>query len=172
MSFKERLEKEHSKTTTSAIVNEVCNNPKKMDEFMQTFINGPMRITQRAAWPLGFIAQRNPELLNKYYDLLIKELHNDNNHDAVIRNILRALQYTAIPKKHQGKILNRCFEFLHDSNRPIAIHAFSMTVAYNLSKEYPDIIPELRTSIELLMPNGSAGIKSRGNKILKLISKL
>lgn len=171
MSFKERLAQGHSKEITQSIVNEVCTHPKKMDELMNIFVEGPMRITQRAAWPLGFIAQQNPDLLTKYYDLLIDELHNPNNHVAVKRNILRALQYTDIPTKYQGKILNRCFEFLHDSNQPIAIHAFSMTVAYNLSKEYPDIIPELKSSIELLIPNGSAGVRSRGNKILKQLNK-
>lgn len=171
MSFKERLGQGHSKEITQSIVNEVCTHPKKMDELMQIFVEGPMRITQRAAWPLGFIAQQKPDLLTKYYDILIDELHNANNHDAVKRNILRALQYTKIPPQYQGKILNRCFDFLLDSNQPIAIHAFSMTVAHNLSKEYPDIIPELKSSIELIMPNGSAGIKSRGNKILKQINK-
>ena len=172
MTFKERLEKEHCKTTTSAIVNEICNHPEKMADFMQTFIAGPLRITQRSAWPLGFIAQKNPALLTNYYPILISELHKTNNHDAITRNILRSFQFTDVPKKYQGKILTRCFEFLHDNNQPIAIHAFSMTVIFNLSKTYPDIIPELKASIEELLPNGSAGIKSRGNKILKSINKL
>lgn len=172
MSFKERLAQGHCKEITQSIVREVCNNPEKMEEFMQTFIDGPMRITQRAAWPLGFIVQKKPNLLTPYYPVLIKELDNKNNHQAVNRNILRALQYTNIPKKHQGKILDKCFQFLSDNNQPIAIKAFSMTVAYNLGKEYPEIIPELKASIELLLPDGSSGIKSRGNKILKQLNKL
>ncbi len=172
MTFKERLEKEYCKTTISAIVIDICKHPEKMDGFMKTFIDGPLRITQRAAWPLSFIAQKNPTLLNNYYPVLIDELHKPTNHDAITRNILRAFQYTDIPKKHQGKLLNRCFEFLHDNNQPIAIKAFSMTVAHNLSKTYPDIIPELKVSIENLLPHGSAGIKSRGNKILKEINRI
>ena len=172
MSFKERLAQGHSKEITQSIVNEVCKNPKKMDDFMQIFVNGPMRITQRAAWPLGFIAQKKPELLKPYYPILIKELDNGKNHQAVARNIIRAFQFTDIPKEYQGVILDRCFKFLSDNNQPIAVKAFSMTVAYNLSKEYPDIIPELRASIENLLPEGSAGIKSRGKKILKQLNKL
>lgn len=171
MNFKSLLESEHSKTTTNLIVNEICEHPEKMDELMKIFVEGPIRITQRAAWPLGFIAEKKPNLLAKYYDIFINELHKPNNHDAVTRNILRALQYTKIPEKHQGIILNRCFEFLNDVNQPIAIKAFSMTVAYNLSKQYPDIKNELKISIESLIPHGSAGIKSRGNKILKQINK-
>lgn len=172
MSFKERLAQGHSKEITQSIVKEVCNNPKKMDDFMQTFIEGPMRITQRAAWPLGFIAQQKPKLLDPYYPILIRELDNNKNHQAVTRNILRALQFTVIPKKYQGAILDRCFNYLCDSNQPIAIKAFSMTVAYNLSKIYPEITPELRASIQNLLPEGSPGIKSRGNKILKQLNKI
>lgn len=171
MTFRERLENHHSKASTSIIVSEICKHPKKMEELMQTFVAGPLRITQRAAWPLSYVAQNNSTLLTSYYDILINELYNPNNHNAIKRNILRALQYTNIPTKYQGKVLNRCFEFLHDNNQPIAIHAFSMTIAYNLSKEYPNIIPELKSSIELLMPNGSAGVRSRGNKILKQLNK-
>ena len=172
MKFRELLDKEHTKTTNTAIVNEICSQPKKMDELMQIFIDGPLKITQRAAWPLGFIAQREPKLLTNYYPLLIAQLHQKEVHQAVTRNILRAFQYVTVPEKHQGKLLSRCFDFLTDSNQPIAIKAFSMTVAHNLSKEYPDIVPELKASIENLLPNGSAGIKSRGNKILKEINKL
>jgi len=172
MNFRERLEKEHSKSTTTIIVNEICRNPEKMDELMQIFIEGPITTTQRAAWPLGFIAQNKPKLLNSYYPLLIDQLHTKNNHPAVIRNILRAFQFVEIPKKYQGQILNRSFELLNENCQPIAIKAFSMTVIYNLSKKYPDIIPELKASIETLMPNASPGIKNRGSKILKEITKL
>ncbi|MCB9360536.1 MAG: hypothetical protein H6587_08120 [Flavobacteriales bacterium] len=169
MNFRTLLENEHSKATTNLIVNEICENPHQMDEFMQTFVAGPIRITQRAAWPLSFIAQKKPPLLVNYFDVFINELHKPNNHNAITRNILRALQFTDIPEKHQGAILNRCFDFLTDVNQPIAIKAFSMTIAYNLSKQYPDIKNELKISIENLIPNGSSGIKSRGNKILKKI---
>lgn len=171
MDFRKALEKEHSKTITSAIVMEICNTPKKMDELMQIFIDGPYRISQRAAWPFSFVAEKHPELLNDYYPILVKLLYQEGNHPAINRNIMRAFQYAKIPEKHQGKILNRCFEFLKDSNQPIAIKVFSMTVAFNLSKIYPDIIPELKASIETLMPDGSAGLKNRGNKILKSITK-
>lgn len=163
---------EHSKANTNAIVAEICTNPKRMEELMDLFIDGPSKITQRAAWPLSFVAQQHPEYLTEYYSLLVKQLCNKETHPSVLRNILRSFQYTEIPKKHQGKVLNRSFELLNDNKIAIAIRVFSMTVIFNLTKSYPDIIPELRASIEKMLPDGSAGIKSRGKKILKLISKL
>ncbi len=169
MNFREKLEQGHSKTTTTEIVNAICKSSKKMDELMKCFIEGPVQITQRAAWPMSFVAQKHPELLLKYYDLLIDLLNQPNKHDAINRNILRAFQFVEIPEKHQGKVLDVSFKLLNSSDEPIAVKAFSMTVIYNLSKKYPDIIPELRASLESLMPNASSGVKSRGKKILTAI---
>ena len=169
MDFRKELEKGQSKELTTAIVNEVSNSPQKMEELMTCFIDGPLRITQRAAWPMSFIAQKHPDLLLDYYNLLIDLLNKPNKHDAINRNILRAFQFVEIPEKYQGKVLDVSFKLLNSSNEPIAVKAFSMTVIYNLSKQYPDIIPELKASIETLLPNASSGIKSRGFKILKAI---
>ncbi len=169
MNFRQLLEQGHSKTNTTTIVDEVCASPIKMEELMTCFTEGPVQITQRAAWPISFIAQKHPELLNKYYKLFIELLNQPNKHDSINRNILRAFQFVTIPEKHEGNILDISFNLLNSPNEPIAVKAFSMTVIFNLSKKYPDIIPELKASIETLMPNASAGIKSRGKKILKAI---
>lgn len=169
MDFRRELEQGQSKELTTAIVNSVSNSPKKMEQLMNCFIDGPFRITQRAAWPMSFIAQKHPKLLFKYYPILINLLNTSDKHDAINRNILRAFQFVEIPKKYQGKILDVSSKLLNSSEEPIAVKAFSMTVIYNLSKQYPDIIPELKASIETLMPNASSGVKNRGLKILKAI---
>ena len=169
MDFRALLEQGHSKSNTTIIVNEVCVSTQKMEELMQCFIDGPVQITQRAAWPMSFIAQKHPQLLNKYYSLFIELLNQPNKHDSINRNILRAFQFVEIPKKHEGNVLDVSFKLLNSPNEPISVKAFSMTVIFNLSKKYPDIVPELKASIEYLMPNASAGIKSRSNKILRAI---
>ena len=166
MDFRKKLELGHSKLFTNQIVNEINTHPKRMDELMSIFIEGPTQITQRAAWSISVIAETHPELLLNYYDLFIDLLNQPNKHNAVNRNIVRAFQYVEIPEKYQGKILDVCFKLLNSSAEPIAVKAFCMTVIYNLSKIYPDIIHELRASIETLMPNASSGLKNRGNKIL------
>jgi hypothetical protein len=169
MNYRKEFEKGQSKTLTVAIVNEVSNSQKKMDELMQCFIEGPIRITQYAAWPMSDIAKKYPHLLFRYYPILIELLNQQNKPDAINRNILRALQFVEIPEEHEGPILDVSFKLLNSSSEPVAVKAFSMTVIYNLTKKYPDIKPELQASIETLLPNGSMGIKSRGNKILKAI---
>ncbi len=171
MDFKELLELGHSRLFTDKIVNAIIENPKRMDELIDLFIQGPVQITQRASWAISVIAEKHPEYLTNYFNLFVELLNTPNKHASVNRNIVRALQFMDIPKKFEGKVLDAVFRLLNSSNEPIAVKAFSMTVIYNLSKKYPDIVPELRASIEALLPNGSAGIKNRGGKILKAINK-
>ncbi|MBL4669604.1 MAG: hypothetical protein JKY30_10125 [Flavobacteriales bacterium] len=169
MNYRLELEQGQSKILTTAIVNEVANSQVKMDELMQCFVDGPIRITQRAAWPMSDIAKKHPLLLFKYYPLLIDLLNQSDKHDAINRNILRAFQFVEIPEEYEGHILNVSFKLLNSNTEPVAVKAFSMTVIYNLTKKYPDIIPELKASIKALIPDGSPGIKNRGNKILNAI---
>ncbi len=170
MNFGELLEQGQSKKTTTLIVNEVCKHPKKMDELMRLFnSNKSYVLLQRVAYPFSYIIENRPALIIDYYPFLIQRLNEKENHSAVTRNILRAFQFVEIPEEHQGIILDSCFKLLNSSDEPIAVKAFSMTVIFNLSKKYPDIIPELKVSIETLMPNASSGVKNRGKKILKAI---
>lgn len=171
MDFKELFELGHSRLYTDRIVKEVIAHPERMTELMHLFAKGPVQITQRAAWCISVIAEQHPELLTDYYKLFIRLLKDKSNHPSVPRNIFRALQFSQIPVKYQGEILSLAFDYLNDNGQPIAIRAFSMTVIYNLSEKYTDIVPELKTSIEGLLPDASTGLKNRGNKILKRIAR-
>lgn len=170
MDFQALLEREHSKALTAKIVKEVCENPQRMDELIHLLLHAENRIKQRASWPISFIAQRHPWVLTPHLPVLVDMLAQKDNHPAINRNILRALQYIhPLPEECRGKALTYGFDLLNDPDQPIAVKAFSMTVLFNISKEYHEIRNELRLSIEEQMVNGSAGIKSRGKKILKAI---
>ena len=171
MDFRLKLEEGHSKKITTAIVNDIGHSSLKLDQLINIFKDGPPLITQRAAWPLSYVLENHPHLADNYYDLFIELLIKKNKHPAINRNILRGLQYAKIPEKHQGNILDICFQLLNSAKETIAVKIFCMTILEHLSREYPEIIPELKTSIKLLLPNASPGIKNRGTKILKAIQE-
>ena len=85
---------------------------------------------------------------------------------------MRIFNDVAIPEKWQGLAAERAFAFLGSADEPIAVRAFSMTVLFNIGKEQPDLLPELRLMIEDLLPYGSPGIKSRGRRTIQAIDKL
>jgi len=166
------LEEDHSRKQTNTIVNFVGDDKKKMKALMSFFLDNKWewRFNQWAAWPVGYIGRKYPKLIIPYFEDLIRVMDNPS-HNAVLRNTIRILEDIEVPEKYEGEIYQRCFVFLNDPDQPIAIRCFSMSVVFNIAKKYPDLKNELIASLELHMPYGSAGFKSRGNKILNYLSK-
>ncbi len=159
--------KEHSKAQRDKITSYVGEDPKRFAELVAVFLAGPYRVTQRASWPLSYCVEHNPNLVKPHLKKILSYLHKQDEHDAVKRNILRLLQYIAIPKSLQGTTIDLCFHFLTNPKEPIAVRVFAMTVLANLAKENPDLKNEIIPIIEDQLPYGSAGFISRGKKVLR-----
>jgi hypothetical protein len=167
MNLVEEILKEHSKKQKDKIVNYVDNDPKRFAELVHVFLQGPYRVTQRAAWPLSYCIEQYPDLLKPHFRKIISQLGKKNIHDSVKRNTLRMLQFVRVPKVYQGITADLCFGFLADLKEPVAIRVFAMTVLANMAKEVPDLKNELILLIEDQIPYASAGFLSRGGKVLK-----
>jgi len=168
--FRELLAERQSKEIVRQIIEEVKNNPSRMEELMACFFDKDLRLCQRAAWPVGFIADHDPNLIIPYLEKMLINLENPN-HDAVVRNTFRSLQYMDIPEDIEGLAFEKAFEFLLNPQNAIAVRVFAMTVCGNIARKYPELKHELVPVIEEQYPYGSAGFKGRANKILKSLQK-
>ncbi|THU38013.1 hypothetical protein FAM09_15110 [Niastella caeni] len=167
MDLLKTIQKEHSKTQCGKIVRYVGNDKERFAELMQLFLKGEYRVTQRAGWPLSICVEHHPELINPWFKQILPLLKKKDAHIAVVRNVVRLLQFVTIPKRFHGQVMNDCFEFVADNDTAPAIKAFSLTILENLANEYPDIKPELKLIIEERWPYETAAFKSRARKILK-----
>lgn len=158
------------KENVSVVIEYIGSDAKKFSALMDLFFSADKRLAQRAAWVMSHCVDKRPNLAHPYLSKMVKHLYH-NNEDAIKRNVLRILQYIEIPEPLWGETLEKCFEYLESNNEAIAIRAFSMTVAYNISQKVPEIKPELKELIEEIIIFGSAGLKSRGNKLLKKLEK-
>lgn len=170
MNLKKELERNHSKALTNKIVAYVGPDPDRFKSLIDTFLAGPHRVTQRAAWPLSYCVMKHPFLINPHYGRVLKMLGKPGIHDAVKRNIVRLLQFVDIPSRQQGKVIDLCFRLM-DPKEPIAVRAFSMTVLGNLARQHPELKQELKFVIEEQLPYGSAGYISRAKKVLHQLEK-
>src|SRR4030095_10564642 len=134
---------------------------------MKLFFEGEYRVTQRAAWPMSYCVRNHPELIDPYFKKLIDKLGKPGENDAVIRNIVRLLQDVEIPEKFRGQVMTLCFNFIQSNETAVAIKAFSLTILNNLSKKYPEIIPEIKTIIEERWNYETAASKSRAKMFLQ-----
>jgi hypothetical protein len=138
----------HSKAQTNKIVKWVGHSQARFDELMNLFLNEEYRIIQRAGWPLSFIVEEHPDLIQKHLKKLIDNLSKPKIPEAVIRNSIRILQFVEIPAKYHGKIIDLCINYLRDNNTPAAIKAYSLIILKKFSILYQDIRQEIKTIIE------------------------
>jgi hypothetical protein len=171
MDIEQALLDEHSKKQTMRIVNFIGGDKKRFKTLFDIFLNGAYRVTQRAAWPLGYVAIEHPELIHPHLSKLIEKLAQKDLHPSIPRNILRILQEIDIPEKHHGRLVDICIGFITDARNPAAIRAFSMTVAAQICKNYPELSKELRMIFSEMVkypqqPAISSRLRSAG-KLLK-----
>ncbi len=166
MKLREQILKEHSKTNRVAIVKWVGASPERFDQLFDLFLNDEYRVVQRAAWPLSYIVIAHPQLIQKHFSRLIKNLEKPGIHDSVKRNTVRLLERILIPERFHGQVMNICFNYIAAPDEAVAIKAFSLTVLERLSHQYPEIKTELKTMIEDRWDYESAAFRSRAKRIL------
>ncbi len=169
-SFHDILDSGHTKENRDYIVNVIRHNPARIDELMDCFFYGGKKISQRAAWSVGQIADTNPKILYPYLEKMIDYL-DKSSHDAIIRNTFRVFQKINIPEKIEGRVYEEAFDLLVNPTIPVAIRVFAMSTATNIAMKYPDLKEELIQTIEDLITIGSAGFKSRGKRELLRLKK-
>ena len=152
------------------IASYACESKKNFKELMKCFLDKEYRVAQRAAWSVSWAARKQPKMIQPYIKELIEQLQRKDVHNAVIRNSIRILEDLEIPEEFRGALMNTCFNFIENPTTAIAIKAFSLTVLFNLSKQYPEIKHELRLIIEERWDTETAAFRARGKKILKAIN--
>lgn len=167
MDLRSQVLKEHSKANRERITNYVGTNKKRFADLIDVYLAGPYRVTQRAAWPISYCVEEHPELIGPHLKKMLDFLDTPGVHGSVKRNTVRLLQFIDVPKKLQGQVAEICFKFLQDRSEAIAVKAHSLTVLGNLTKLEPELLNELKLTIDELLPYASAGLRSRVNKTLK-----
>jgi hypothetical protein len=170
MNIRNELLKGHSKAITAKIVDFIGNNPDRFATLVSIFLQGPYRITQRAAWPLTYCAEQDPALIKPHLKKILDHLGKPGIHDAVKRNTIRLLQFIEIPKRYHGQVANICFQFLQNKKEAVAIRVFSMTVLGCIATHNPGLKNELFMLIEDQLPYASPAFRARAKKILKKFS--
>lgn len=174
MNIKEALleDKIQNRAKALQVAEYACSSAKHFKELMHCFLANEYRLAQRAAWSVSWAAKKKPVMIGPYIKDLVAQLERTDVHAAVIRNSVRVLEMIAIPEALHGDVMNACFNFIERPSTPVAIKAFSLTTLYNLSRIYPDISQELKLIIEERWNDETPAFKSRGKKILQMMSKV
>ena len=166
MNIREALLEVHSKAQATKITNYVGGKPERFAELMNYLLGSNYRLSQRAAWPVSYCIQQNPELVKPYFNTLIKQLECKDAHVAVRRNVARLLQFVEIPKRFEGRIFEACYALLSNPSETVAVRVFAMTVAAKIAKDRPELMNELRLAASQHPEAATAGFRSRARHVL------
>jgi hypothetical protein len=143
MELRKQLLQAHSKENCNLIVRWVGNNRTRFDELFTLFMSNERRVVQMSSWPLSYCVEAYPNLIQKHFASLLKNIKRQHNHDAVKRHTLRMLQFVEIPKKYQGDVMNMCFDYIQNIAEKPTIKVFSLVILENLANLYPEIKAEM-----------------------------
>ncbi len=166
MDLRAAILKEHSRKQTDKIVKWIGKSEERFAELIELFFNAEYRIVQRASWAVNYVAENNPPMIQPYLGRLIKNYSKTDIHPAVKRNTIRLLQFIDIPKKFHGPVMNICFNAIESNTEAVAVKAFALSVLEKLSKQYPEILPEIRLIINARWEHETAAFRSRAKRIL------
>jgi len=147
-------------------------NPAIFDRLLAFSFSDDRKLAFRASWTLTKVCDKFPDLIYPELGGIIEKLPTLENESAM-RSFLRIISLSdmeRISDKHHGILADQCFLLLRAGFSSIAIKAYSMEILYKLVLKYPELRNELTVTINLLQPEGSAGIISRGRQILKKLA--
>jgi len=167
MKLREQILAEHSKVNNTRIVKWVGNKQDRFDQLFDLFLNDERVVVQRASWTVSYCVIEHPSFIKKHFGKLLKNLSKPVLHEAVKRNSVRLMQDIEIPKRYEGAVMDLCFRYISTPGEAVAVKAFSLSVLANLSKRYPEIIPEIKLIIEENYDRETAAFRSRAREFLK-----
>lgn len=141
---------------------------EKLEEVMECAFNGNDKERKRACWILHHVSDRRPEVFYMKEKMMIDQLERTET-QAEIRFILRYYSKYRLPRhqEREGLLTDYCFKVLMTPHDSVAPRVYSMSVLHKLAMRYPELAHELEASIRWALENGSAGMISRGNKVLQ-----
>ncbi len=167
MDMAKSLYNEHSKKNTLVLVNYIGKNKNRYSEMWSFLSSEDPILIQRSSWVVYTHFEHFPLMFLSYRNKAIKHLGNDR-HQAVQRALLKPLFLSPLVKD-PGELVDKCFNLLNDPRITVAPKMWSMKIIDKVAQKETDLYPELKLSIEKILPNATSGLKNAAHKILKKI---
>jgi len=149
------------------LVRYISDYPEHLGIIMTKALDDSQPENWRAIWMADKIHDKFPELVLPYFPVLTEFLLTTQN-SSKKRHILKLLSQHDIPKENMGILLNYCIEVFTNATEPVAVRVHAMQILFNIAQKETDFAGELNELIEHeIEHHGSAGIASRGRKLLK-----
>lgn len=149
------------------LVRYIADYPEHLDIIMNKALDDSQPENWRAVWMVDKIHERHPELVIPYLPAMTSFLMTTQNASKK-RHLLKLISLNEIQEEDIAALLNFCIDEFTNAAEPVAVRVHAMQILFNIAQKEPDFSGELIELIEHEMDyHGSAGIASRGGKLLK-----
>lgn len=140
--------------------------PDLFDVMTDLFFTEEEPVSRRVVWAIDLYTESHPEALLPLLEPLAQALSRFR-HPAMIRHSLRMLSRSPLPAENLGMLISFCFDRLLFTKDPPAVKVHAMEILYRATRQEPGLRQELIDTIEWRFSEESAGVRCRGEKILK-----
>lgn len=153
------------------VIQIISKSEQDLAVLMQLALHHPKQRSWRAAYLVDKIHDDFPELILPYLPQIIKKLPEEKN-ASKRRHWLKLVSMNALSEQDCGLLFDYCYKAFTSAKEAIAVRVHAMQILYNISEYEHDLKPELQQIIEHeMLYHPSAGIRSRGKKILQKLQK-
>lgn len=172
MDIEKILLSENSSRIWDTIAEYVIQHPNAMNELMRLYFHEEYHRYNRATQTVGHLWDKAPDLIQPYLIEMAKFLETKPPM-ANKRSIMRLYQWAPIEEEVEGILYDNAIEFISSSDEPPAVKAYAMTVARRICEIHSELIPELRSMLEILLEQEiSRGQQNRAEKELARLKNL
>jgi len=166
MDFYKALDTDSSRAVAEYVTEAVGNNQIYFKKVLDLALQDIPKVSARAGRVVFLCTEKYPKLLDSYIHEIIKKIPALKN-KGTIRTILKLVTlYPNLDDEDELSILLECcFKYLN-GDYSIAEKVYGMEIIYNISKQYPEILNELREVVKAQLQYSSAGFKARAKILL------
>jgi len=152
------------------VLGNISNHPEYLQALMKLALDDSDHRNWRAAWMVDKINEKHPELVTPYLTAMTDFVLITKNASKK-RHLLKLISLHSIPEDKMAILLNYCIDVFTSASEPVAVRVHAMQILFNIAIKEPDFAGELTDLIEHEIEfHGSAGITSRGRRLLKRLA--
>lgn len=172
MTEKELQDLIHSWENLSLIVDYMCDHPDDLRLLVHLALDDSQTQNYRAIWMVEKVHDKRPELVLPYLPSMTDFVLQTKS-SGKKRHLLKLISLHPIPDENLSLMFDFCLRTFTNADEEIAVRVHAMQILYNITEREPDFVGELIDVIENEIEyHGSAGISSRGRKLLKKLHQI
>jgi len=170
MNIKERLSQRISVDDIQEFIYLMQDNDLKKQELFSLFFDSNDKVAFQAAWVMSHFSVKENEWLYSKQDELIDEVLICQRTGK--RRLILALLYRQ-PLKNVLRVdfLDFCLDRMIAKKEPSGVQSLCMKIAYELCRAIPELMQELKTTLEMMEGKLSPAIQAARKNILRAMQK-